>query len=172
MPLSLHEVVVPTWLQILNAARGWLDKAEAGGMTEAELAEARLIADMLPFAYQVKSMAVHSRGAIEGVRAGQFSPDSTTPPATLAGMKARLEETIAFLDTLDPGELESIADRPMAFTIRDRRLDFTVGNFLRCFSLPNFFFHAVTAYDILRMKGVEIGKRDFMGQLWLEPPPR
>ena len=64
MPLSLHAALVPTWLQILGASRGWLDKAMAHGMSEEELAEARLVEDMLPFAYQVKSLAVNQTIAL------------------------------------------------------------------------------------------------------------
>ncbi len=171
MPMSLHNALVPGWLQLLAAGQGWLDKAEASGIAEAELIEARLIGDMLPFAYQVKSMSVHSRGAIEGVRAGSFSPDRSDPPETLKALKEQLGATAAFLTALAPAELDAIAGRPMQFVVREHTRDFTVESFLLTFSQPNFFFHAVTTYDLLRMKGVEIGKRDYLGPAWLQPPP-
>ena len=164
MPLSLHAAFVPVTIQILGASLGWLDKASASGIAESELIEARLIEDMLPFAYQVKSCAVHSQGAIEGVRKGVFSPDMAEPPQTLAGLGERIEGAIAFMQGVSEDELEGMIGQPMRFEFREFRLDFTAESFLLSFSLPNFFFHATTAYDLLRMKGIEIGKRDFMGQ--------
>ena len=164
MPLSLHAAFVPTTLQILGASLGWLDKAAASGIAESELVEARLIEDMLPFAYQVKSCAVHSQGAIEGLRQGVFSPDMTEPPQTLSGLRERVEGAIAFLEGVSEDELEGMIGQPMRFEFGDFRLDFTAESFLLSFSQPNFFFHATTAYDLLRMKGIEIGKRDFVGQ--------
>ena len=82
MPLSLHAATIPSKLQILGAGLGWLDKAESCGLDEAELVGAKLIDDMLPFAYQVKSMADHSKGAIEAcarVSSGPSSASRTRP---------------------------------------------------------------------------------------------
>ncbi len=170
MPLSLHAAVVPGWLQTLGACRKLLDTARAHcaghALDESELVEARLIDDMLPFAYQIKSCAVHSRGAIEGVRQGAFSPDVSTPPASLSALAERLDETIAFLEALDPAELDTFAGRDVVFTIGTKyRLEFVAETFLLGFSQPNFYFHAATAYDILRMKGVKIGKADYLGAM-------
>jgi hypothetical protein len=123
---------------------------------------------MLPFAYQVKSTAVHSLGSIEGVRRGVFSPDMTPPPQTFAALAARIAETLKALETIQPAEVESFMGRNMRFEFREHRLEFTAENFLLSFSLPNFYFHASTAYDILRWRGVRIGKRDFMGRLRLK----
>jgi len=121
---------------------------------------------MLPFAYQIKSCAVHSRGAIEGVRAGQFSPDMTEPPATLAALAQRLDETLAFLEAVDPAELDTFTGRDVVFTIGSKfRREFTAENFLLGFSQPNLYFHATTAYDLLRMKGVKIGKGNYLGAM-------
>jgi hypothetical protein len=168
MPLSLHAALVPGWLQILGAGRGWLDKAIAHGLSEPELTDARLIEDMFPFAYQVKSMAAHSQGAIEAVRQGVFSPNfGEALPATLAELSARLDGAIAMLGSVAEDELESFIGRPMRFEIGEKRLDFTAENFLLSFSQPNFHFHASMAYAILRAKGVPVGKRDYLGQLRL-----
>lgn len=170
MPLSLHAAIVPGWLQILGATRQLIDTARdhcaAHDLPEAELLEARLIDDMLPFRYQIKSCAVHSRGAIEGVRLGTFSPDRTEPPATFADLARQLDEAIAFLAALDPAELEGFIGRDMVFAIGDKfRREFTAENFLLGFSQPNLLFHATTAYALLRMKGVQIGKANFLGAL-------
>lgn len=169
MPVSLYNAIVPTWLRILNSGKGWLVKAEAfaqeKGIAEADFLDFRLIEDMLPFKYQVKSMGVHSRGAIEGARSGVFSPDMSTPPESFAGLDARLDETIAALEGLEESEVESWVGKPMAFVIGERRLEFVAEDFLLHFSQSNFHFHSTTAYAILRMKGVGLGKQDFMGKL-------
>jgi uncharacterized protein len=171
MPLSLHAAVVPSWLQILGAGRGWLDKATAHGMGEAELCDARLIEDMFPFSYQVKSMAVHSQGAIEAVRQGVFSPNfGEALPSTLAELRQRLDGAIELLESVGEDELESFERRPMRFEIGEKRLDFTAEDFLLSFSQPNFYFHATMAYAVLRAKGVPVGKIDYLGKLRFQRP--
>lgn len=169
MAFSLYAATVPNYQQILGSLSGLIDKAQAfcseKSIAPADIIEARLAPDMLPFAYQVKSAAVHSLGAIEGVRKGVFSPDTTTPPDTFAALTARIAATLAALEAIDPSEIEGFIGRDMRFQFGDRHVDFTAEDFLLSFSQPNFFFHATTAYDILRWKGVPIGKRDFIGRL-------
>ena len=169
MPVSLHAATVLSWRQTLGAVAGLIGKAEAfckdKGLAPSELIQARLAPDMLPFAYQVKSTTVHSLGAIEGVRRGVFSPDMTPPPESFAALNARVAETLRALEAVTAAEVESFIGRDMRFEIGERRIEFTAENFLLSFSLPNFYFHATTAYDILRGKGVQIGKRDFMGPM-------
>lgn len=169
MPLSLYAATIPSYRQTLGAVAGLLHTAQAfcadKGIEAPELLQARLAPDMLPFAYQVKSTAVHSLGAIEGIRRGVFSPDSTPPPETFAALEARITATLSALEAIDPAEVESFAGRDMRFVFGDRHIDFTAEDFLLSFSQPNFYFHAATAYDILRWKGVPIGKRDFLGRL-------
>ena len=165
MTISLYAATVPSKLQILRSAKGWIDKAEVQALDESEVLKSTLIAGMLPFSYQVKSMAVHSQGAFEAVKAGVFSPDMAEPPTSYAGLRARLDEAIAFLEALTPEAVDSYRGEPMRFQFGERQVPFTVDDFLLSFSQPNFYFHAVTAYDILRAKGVEVGKRDFLGAL-------
>lgn len=168
MSFSLYAATVPSCLQILNAVAGLLDKAEAfcgeRGIDADEIVQARLAADMFPFAYQVKSCAVHSQGAFDGVRAGTFSPDMSPPPTDFAGLKARIAGAISAIEAIDPAEIDGLLGRDMRFAFGSGGMDFTAENFLLSFSQPNFYFHAATAYDILRWKGVSIGKRDFMGR--------
>src|SRR5262245_42734215 len=168
MPFSLYAATVPSYRQILEAVSALLVKAESfcteNKIAPQELIQARLAGDMLPFAYQVKSTAVHSLGAIEGVRKGVFSPDMTPPPETFAALKTRIAETISALQAIDVAEVDGFLGRDMRFSFGDRHMDFTAENFLLSFSQPNFYFHATTAYDILRWKGLSIGKRDFMGR--------
>ena len=169
MPISLHAALIPSWLQIIGAGRGWLDKAAACGIPETELVEARLVEDMLPFSYQVKSMAVHSQGAIEAVRQGVFSPNfGEALPQSFGEMRERLEVAAAVLESVAEDELENFIGRPMRFEIGEKRLDFTAEDFLLSFSQPNFYFHAGMAYGILRAKGVQVGKIDYLGRLRIQ----
>ena len=171
MPLSLHAALVPSWLQILGAGLGWIDKAAAHGLGEPELTDARLIEDMLPFAAQVKSMAVHSQGAIEAVRHGVFSPNfGEALPSTLGELRQRLGGAIALLESVGEEELEGFTGRPMRFEIGEKRLDFSAEDFLLSFSQPNFYFHASMAYAVLRAKGVPVGKIDYLGKLRFQRP--
>jgi hypothetical protein len=168
MPFSLYAATIPSYRQILSAVGGLLDKAESfcaeKAIAPGDIVQARLADDMLPFAYQVKSTAVHSLGAIEGVRKGVFSPDTTPPPDTFAALKTRIVETLATLEAIEPAEVDTYVGRDMRFVFGDRRLDFTAEDFLLSFSQPNFYFHGATTYDILRWKGVDLGKRDFIGR--------
>jgi hypothetical protein len=172
MAFSLYAATIPSYQQILGAVSGLLATAEAfcseKGIAHEQIIQARLAEDMQPFAYQVKSTAVHSLGAIEGVRRGVFSPDVTTPPETFTALKARIADTLAALELIQPAEVDAFVGRDMRFASGDRRLDFTAENFLLSFSQPNFYFHATTTYDILRWKGVRIGKRNFVGKLRLK----
>jgi len=165
MPLTLYAATVPSMLQILGSGKGWLAKAQACDMAESDVLGARLVEDMLPFSYQVKSMAVHSMGAFEGLKRGVFSPDMGEPPATLAALAARLDEAIAYLQALSEDEVEALRDGDMRFEFGERRMPFTVDDFILSFSQPNFYFHATTAYGILRANGVDVGKRDYIGAL-------
>ena len=171
MSFSLYDAVVPSNLQILGAVAAIVDKAESwcaeNGHEADKVIGARLADDMLPFAYQVKSTAFHSAGALEGAREGLFSPDFTPPPGDFAGLKARLAEAIAALEAVTPDEVNALADREVVFAIGDIRMPFTGANFLLSFSQPNFYFHATTAYDLVRMLGVPVGKRDFLGRMRL-----
>jgi len=169
MNFSLYAATIPSYQQILGSVSALLVKAEVfcaeKSIKHEDIIQARLAPDMLPFAYQVKSTAVHSLGAIEGVRRGVFSPDMTPPPETFPALKTRIAETLTALEKIDPAEIDSFIGRDVSFVRGEHRLEFTADNFLLSFSQPNFYFHATTAYDILRWKGVHIGKRDFTGRL-------
>jgi hypothetical protein len=116
----------------------------------------------------VSSTATHSLGAIEGVRQGVFSPDLTPPPDTFAALRAKVAHAREAVGALTPAEVNAFQGRDMRFEIRDIKLPFTAEDFLMSFSLPNFYFHATTAYDILRHRGVSLGKRDFLGRMRLK----
>ena len=169
MSFSLYQAIIPTYLQILGATAKLLDKAEAHcestGTAVETILQARIAEDMLPFASQVSFVAHHSRGAIEGVRKGVFSPDMTPPPENFNGLRAKISDARQALEALTEAEINIFIGEPMSFQMGDYRIDFVAENFLLSFSQPNFYFHAATAYNILRGKGLAIGKMDFMGQL-------
>lgn len=142
---------------------------EDNGNDSGSVIGACLIDDMLPFAYQVKSVAEHTAGALAAVHKGTYSPDLNPPPTDFAGLHAKLDEAEAALKAYSVDEIESLIGRDMRFEFKDMRLDFTAENFLLSFAQPNFYFHAATAYDILRMLGVQIGKRDFTGAVRIKP---
>lgn len=167
MPFSIYDAVVPSNLQILGAMDALLDKAEAfcaeQGRAESDLIDARLAPDMLPFGYQVKSCAAHSIGGIEGVRAGTFSPDMSPWPTDFARLHGVLQTAVASLKEMDRDAFDALAENETQFAFGETKLPFTGANSLLLFSQPNFYFHATTAYAILRVQGVKLGKRDFMG---------
>ena len=172
MPLSLHVAFVPTALQIVGASAKLIDKAEewcsANDCSERDLFATRLIDDMHPLPFQFFSVAHHTHGAIEGVRAGLFNPPRGPFPDTFAACRTLLAQAQATLEALTEDEAESWIGRPMKFEMSQLSLPFTADQFLLSFSQPNYMFHASTVYDILRMRGVPIGKRDFMGRLRIE----
>jgi len=168
--MPLYDAFVPGCLQMLNSVLGLLEKAEAycneQRLPAEQLIHAKLAPDMFDFAYQVKSCAVHSIGAIHGVQHGNFSPDTAPPPDSFDGLRAKINEAIEALEALSVTDLVALSDKPMTFTIGDKLLwNFVGRDFLMSFSQPNFYFHATTTYDILRMSGVPIGKRDYLGQV-------
>ena len=167
MTLSLYDATIPSYRQIIGSVSALVDKAAAHcaeqGAPDSALVEARLIKTMAPFGYQVKAVAEHARGAIEGVRAGVYSPSLEPWPTTFEGLKAKLADAEAFLAGLDRAEVEGFIGQDMRFEFRDRNVPYTAENFLLSFAQPNFYFHATTAYDILRAQGLAIGKGDFIG---------
>ncbi len=172
MAISLYDVSVVSFLQTLGGVSGFLERGLAhcqdNGTDPQEIVDTRLFADMAPFAFQIYSVAHHSRGAMEAVKTGVFSPSMPTGPLSYSDLQALVGDAIAALGALTPAEVNALEGRDMAFQFGERRMPFTVEGFLMSFSTPNLHFHATTAYDILRMKGVPIGKRDYMGRLRLK----
>lgn len=173
MTISLYDATVASFLQTVGAVAGFLDRGSAhcvdNGMSPNDLVETRLFGDMLPFKFQIWSVAHHSVGAIEGVKKGLSGPPADMP-ATLdyASLQGKIAETLAALKAYTPAEVNALAGKDVTFALRDFKLPFTAEGFLLSFALPNFHFHATTAYDILRMKGVPLGKRDYLGAMRLK----
>ncbi len=174
MSPSFYDVSVRTYLQIVGATAGFLAKGAehfaARGIDLAEVARSRLRDDMATLQFQVFCVAHHSIGALEGMQAGEFLPpagDRGLEGSELeyADLQALVAETADKLAALEEDAVNALADGKLVFKIGGNELPFTNPNFLLTFSLPNFYFHATTAYDILRSKGVDIGKRDFLGRM-------
>ena len=167
MSFSLYEAVIPSMIQILNAGQGWIEKAKGCEHDEEKIAQARLADDMLPFAYQVKSMVVHSVGAIEGVRRGEFSPDMEEPAQDLEQMRLNLGAAENTMRALSKGEIDSFIGGQTNFVFKAKGYNapFASEDFLLSFSQPNFYFHATAAYSILRNLCLDVGKTDFLGRM-------
>jgi hypothetical protein len=172
MAFALYDATVANYLQILEAVGAFVDKSltyfREKGIDPAEVVETRLAPDMRPFRFQIVSVAHHSRGAMEAAKSGVFTPPPAESNHDYAALQALLTEAQNDLAALTPEDVNALAGRDVTFKVRALELPFTVEGFLMSFSLPNFFFHATTAYDILRQKGAPLGKRDFMGQMKLK----
>jgi len=166
MSVNLYQVSVPTYIHSLKALAGVLDKgakhAEAKGIDPAVLLGSRLYPDMLPLVKQVQIASDNSKGGAARL-AGVEPPKFEDNEATFAELQARIHKTIAYLETLKPEQFNGAEERTITLQTRTGQTSFTGLKFLLHSSLPNFFFHCTTAYDILRHNGVEIGKRDFLG---------
>jgi uncharacterized protein len=169
MATSLYDLSVPTFLQTVSAVAGFLDRAATHcaetGADPDDFVDARLIDDMAPFHFQIECVAHHSVWALEAVKNGAFAPPALLGPIPFADLRAMIGQAEAALKAFTPDEVNGWSGKNLDFQIGPRRLAFTPETFLLSFSLPNFHFHAVTAYDILRSRGVPLGKRDYEGRL-------
>jgi hypothetical protein len=167
MPTSFYDFSVANYLQTLGAVSGFLAKGrehcEKNGIELGSVVQTRLVADMLPFAFQVVSVAHHSLGAIRGIEAGVFGPPSPPPDLDYPALEKLVSEARTGLQAYTREAIDALETKDVAFKMGERGMPFVARDFVLSFSLPNFYFHAATAYDILRMKGAPIGKRDFMG---------
>jgi hypothetical protein len=172
--ISLYDLTVASYLQTLGGVSGFLERGVAhcqdNNIDPESIVETRLWDDMLPFRFQIISVAHHSRGAIEGAKKGAFGPPSESRPLNYAQLQELVADAAAALKALSPADVNALEGNEVTFQMRDFRIPFTAENFLMSFSMPNFYFHAATAYDILRSKGVPLGKRDFMGAMRMKQP--
>lgn len=168
MAISLYDATVPSYLQVLNAVSGFLDKGAAHCAEHKidlnQIVESRIYEDMLPLRFQIQSVAHHSLGAIGACKSGAFGVGEKASQ-DYAGLQKLVADAITGLKQVTPAEVNAFEGRDVVFSVGERKMPFVAENFLFSFSLPNFYFHATTAYDILRMKGVPLGKRNFLGQM-------
>lgn len=176
MATTLFDMCVPTFLQTVRAVGGFLDKAaahcEATGTDPNDLVTARLFPDMAPFWFQIECVDNYSVWGIEAMRTGVWTPPDLAQIVPFADLRARIARTESELEAFDPHEVNTCSGKELEILITHvspRSTPLTSETFFLSFLLPNFHFHAVTAYDILRTRGVPIGKRDYEGQLRTRP---
>jgi hypothetical protein len=172
MTISLYDISVKNYQQTLGAVGGFLEKGLAHcrerGLDPEAIVNTRLHPDMLPFRFQIHSVAHHSAGAIAALESCVFRPDRGLQTADYAALQSEIAEARKVLEKLTPEAVNSHEDGEVVFEAGELRRRFKAQNFVLSFSLPNFYFHAATAYDILRSLGLPIGKRDYMGTLRME----
>lgn len=166
MAYSIYDASVPLMARSLANLSKILDKAVAQAKAEdkplSELFDARLAPDMNPLPFQIQSASDTSKGCAARL-AGIEAPSMPDTEKTIPELQARLKKTIDFLNTIKPEQLKGAEDREVVLKFPNGEMKFVGRDYLAGFALPNFFFHVTTAYDILRNKGITIGKMDFLG---------
>jgi uncharacterized protein len=168
MSLSMYQASIPAFVQMLNNLSAFIDKAEAHARSREidpeVLLNYRLAPDMLPFVRQIQIAADLAKGAAARL-AGVEVPKHDDTEKTFADLKARLDKTVMFVQSVQPNDIDGSEDRDINLTLGEHTMSFKGQPYLVHFVMPNFYFHCTTAYDILRHCGVELGKRDFIGTI-------
>jgi len=166
MTISMYQASVPRFVNILGNLSNILDKAQAHvdakKLDSATLTTYRLFPDMLPMTKQVQIACDTAKGVVARL-AGAEIPAYEDNEKTLADLKARVAKTIAFIQTMTPAQIDGTEDKEIVIKRGDKETRYTGMQFLLGHALPNFYFHVTTTYNILRHNGVEIGKRDYLG---------
>jgi uncharacterized protein len=167
MTISMYQASVPRFVNILGNLMNILDKAQAHvdakKLDPETLTRYRLFPDMLPMTTQVLIACDTAKGVVARL-AGIEIPVYEDNEKTLADLKARVAKTIAFIQTVTPAQIDGTEDKQITTKRGDKETHYKGMQFLLGHAVPNFYFHITTAYAILRHNGVEIGKRDFLGQ--------
>lgn len=161
----LHSLTVPAYVNALGALSGQLDKAAAwgadNGKNEAQLMAARLAPDMFPLSTQIRfscSQALQAVARLGATGIPEFAEDATD----FAGMKEQIATTTHFLSALDPAALGSDDMRTVSFDLPNgMAFDLSAADYVRDWALPQFYFHIMAAYAVMRQAGVPLGKADF-----------
>lgn len=164
MSFSIYDASAPVFVSTLRNMRAWLDKAASEG-DPAALVEARLVEDMKPLTAQYQFASDSAKNAVARL-IGIDPPAMPDTETSFAGLQQRCDKTIAFIESVDPGAFAGAEDREVSIKFPNGMgYRFTGGDYLRRFALPNFYFHATTAYAILRAQGVSLGKPDYLQHL-------
>jgi len=157
-----HDVFKKALTQLLLVIEKGVANAKARNFDPNVFVTQRLAPDMLPFARQVQlasDFAKNSMARLAGIDPPKFEDNE----ATIDELVARVKKTLEYIDTVPAAALENSETRDIKIPLRDRTLEMKGLAFLQNWALPNFFFHHVTAYNVLRHNGVDIGKRDYLG---------
>lgn len=169
--MSIYELTIPQYSKTLRNLDRWLDKAVAYAAERkfdpAVLLQARLAPDQFSLLRQIQNVCDNAK--ISAARlAGREPPKHPDTEQTLDEIRARIQTVLAYLETFSPADLEGAATRTILLPFLPGQsitgLDYVIG-----WGLPNFYFHATTAYAILRHNGVPVGKKDFIGGLKTQP---
>lgn len=162
MAFGIYEASAPVFVRALNNLSAIIDKAVAQGFDEGELMQARLAEDMRPFSSQIQLASDSAKGAVARL-SGTDNPSMADTEASLKELKDRIAATIGFIQSVDKAAFDGAEDREIVLKLPSGEMQFSGAGYLTGFVLPNFFFHVTTAYDLLRHKGVQIGKLDYLG---------
>jgi len=168
MSISMYLASVPPFLRALTNLRSILEKAaahaEAKKIAPSVLLNARLYPDMFPLSRQIQMATDNAKGAASRL-AGMEPPKYDDNESTFQELVTRIDKTIVLLGTIKPEQIDGSEDKTITLPMHDRTLTFKGIPYLLDYVLPNFYFHVITAYAILRHNGVEIGKQDFLGKI-------
>ena len=166
MTISMYQASVPRFVNILGNLSNILDKAQAHvdakKLDTVALTTYRLFPDMLPMKSQVQIACDTAKGVVARL-AGVDIPVYEDNEQTLSDLKARIAKTIAFIQTVTPKQIDGTEEKEVVIKRGDKETRYKGMQFLLGHALPNFYFHVTTAYNILRHNGIEIGKRDYLG---------
>ena len=166
MKLSMYQASAPRFAAMLRNLAAILDKAEAHAAARkidpAALTAFRLYPDMFPLTRQVQIACDTAKGAVARL-AGMEVPKHEDTEQTFAELKARIAKTLDFVESVLADRIEGSEEREIVVRLRGQDMKFSGLQYLLGVAQPNFYFHVTTAYDILRHNGVELGKRDFLG---------
>ena len=162
----MYQASVPRLANTLRNLSAILDKAqahaEARKIDPLVLSNSRLYPDMLPMKRQVQIACDTAKGVVARL-AGAEPPKHEDVEETFVDLKARIAKTLDFIQTFKPAQIDGSEEKAIHLKLGQREVDFKGMQYLLGHALPNFYFHVVTAYDILRHNGVEVGKRDYIG---------
>lgn len=165
----LFEMTIPAYRNGLRALSAQLDKALAWGadnnIGELQLVVARLAPDMFPLASQVRFSCLQALQPPARLGAAG-APELTDDATDFAGLQTQIATTLAWLDTVDAAAIDADPDRPVSFDLPNgMTFDMTARTYVRDWAQPQFYFHVVAAYAILRHMGVPLGKVDYVGYM-------
>ncbi|MBI2747251.1 MAG: DUF1993 domain-containing protein [Burkholderiales bacterium] len=166
MSISMYQASLPRFINILGNLSAILDKTqahvEAKKLDETSLTGFRLYPDMLPMARQIMIATDTAKGLVARL-AGVEIPVYEDTEKTIPELKARIAKTIAYLQSFKPAQIDGTEDKEIVIKRGDKETRYTGMQFMLGHAVPNFYFHVTTTYAILRHNGVEIGKRDYLG---------
>jgi hypothetical protein len=166
MTISMYQASAPRFINVLGNLSAILDKAQAHvdakKLDAAALTAYRLYPDMFPLTRQVQIACDAAKGALARL-AGAEIPKHEDLEQTIPELKARIAKTIDFIKGFKPAQIDGTEEREIILKIQGNEVKFKGIQYLLGFAIPNLYFHVATVYNILRHNGVEIGKRDFIG---------